>query len=208
MTTKKFFALIFLTTLTQSVFAGPNENLLKAIQEQDFKKAEQALNEEADVNYTYQNGYSPLLQATENKNTPIASLLLKRGATVDFQTRLGSTSLMFAASNNDLRTATLLINYKANVLLRQRDTTNFKGKIIKGETALEIAKRKAHLYMDTKGEAIVDPENFTDNEILQKSLEIAEQEQQKKISVATEIKDSRHDSAIDLFQEGQAAQNE
>jgi ankyrin repeat protein len=208
MTTKKFFALIFLTTLTQSAFAGLNEDLFEALKNKNFKNVQKlVLESEANVNCVDNGGYSPLLTAAEKQDTASALLLLENGAQVDFQSRLGGTSLMFAASNNDLEMATLLIVFNADALIKEKDIATFKeDKINKGLTAREIAIRKQSLYV--RDGKVIDQKNLTTNKILQKLLEKTEQEQQKKISGTQEIKDSRHDSAIDLFEEGQAAQDE
>ena len=211
MTTKRIFGLIFITTITQSVFSSESAALSKpvlspqdtqlfqALENKNFKKAEElVLEKKANVNCIDKGGYSPLLTAVEKEDSNSALLLLENGADVNFQSRLGSTALMFAASNNDLEMATLLIVFNADALIKEKDLPTFKkDKINKGLTAREIAIRKQSLYM--RNGKVINQEGLTTNKILQKLLEKTEAAQEASLKENTRSETlSKHDSAISL----------
>lgn len=91
-----------------------------------FKKAEELLSQDIDVNFTEDYGYTPLHIAVENENIDMAKLLINKGADVNAKDGRGDTPLHIAVKNENHEFITLLIVSKASLNVKNN----------KGETPL------------------------------------------------------------------------
>jgi len=109
-------------------------NLLNAAEQGDIQGVIDALNSGADVNFSGDNGVTPLIKALKGGNSNIAKLLIQKGADVNKRTVFGTTPLMVAAQSGNLAIAKLLVQRGADLTLQNSD----------GKTALEIADENYH----------------------------------------------------------------
>lgn len=131
----------------QSTFTmNTNQNLLKAVQNNDTATVIKALEQGADVNHTDEQGRSLLLIATVNKHTEMATLLVKRGADVNLQAHNKDSAFLYAGASGQTALLQLFIAHGARFDLFNR----YNG------TALIPACERGHietvrLLANTKG---------------------------------------------------------
>ena len=123
-----------------------NQNLLKAVQNNDTATVIKALEQGADVNHTDEQGRSLLLIATVNKHTEMATLLVKRGADVNLQAHNKDSAFLYAGASGQTALLQLFIAHGARFDLFNR----YNG------TALIPACERGHietvrLLANTKG---------------------------------------------------------
>ncbi len=106
--------LALLITSGLSNAQGPNEHLLKVVQEGDGAGVTMAISAGADVNAQDKNGQSALIIAVRGNNTGTARRLLEKGANVNYMTPQGISPLMFAAQNRNKDMVQLLLENGAD----------------------------------------------------------------------------------------------
>lgn len=135
------------------------------------EKIESLLNRGANINFQYNDGYTPLMLASSKNQIKIVELLLNRGADVNMQNKYGHTALMIANFNNSYKIVKLLLNRGANVnhqdnygdtaLIYSYDSckkielllNNGSDPFIKnneGKTALDLAESEEAKYLLSK----------------------------------------------------------
>ena len=113
---------LFCVLITGVVFAGPDEDLIRAARALDVSLLREALRRDANVNYST-NEQTALMIACEKSWVIGVRILLEDGANTDFANAHGMTALMYAARfNNNLDIVNLLLNSYANV--NARDNQN------------------------------------------------------------------------------------
>lgn len=137
---KSFVACVVFTGFsTTTLFANPNEYLLKAVQEDNLELAKNAITAGADVNLRGdEHGRTPLMLAAGNNSVALVQLLIKNGAEVDAKSDYGGTALIRAAFRNSLDVARFLIGHGAEINAKDND----------GNTALMGAARRDPLNLD------------------------------------------------------------
>ncbi len=89
--------LILLLTTLQTVWAGPNEDLMKAAMKGDMAKVEAAVSSGADVNFSNNKQMTPLLNASHMGHEAVIKYLVENGADVNVKDAKGRSALTHAA---------------------------------------------------------------------------------------------------------------
>jgi ankyrin repeat protein len=87
----------------------------------DLTKAQQLLNDGAEVNDTDCFGSTPLYQAAATGHFDVVQLLLQSGASIDKTDVYGMTPLYAAAQRGHLQVVELLLHHNANPVLIDED---------------------------------------------------------------------------------------
>lgn len=122
---------IFVMNLMFGSVDNPTVNLINALEEGRYKKAEEAIRAGADVN-TVIVGRPLIFGYDEDKFVNQLSFLLKHGANVNARTKYGRTPLHEAALNGEIKTVKFLIASGAKINARNN----------KGNTPLYYAETK------------------------------------------------------------------
>lgn len=92
-----------------------NRDLWKAIRQGSSSKAQEALEQGANPNFTKEQGLSALMYAVWLSRTEIVRLLCEKGSNVNYQHPItGDTALMIAVSGAQIETVRILCEYGAN----------------------------------------------------------------------------------------------
>jgi len=125
------------SVMSLEVYATPNDDLLKAVEDGDVEAAQNAMKNGADVDAEVIDGdmkdWTVLMVAAFYGHADVIKLLLDHGADVNAKTSKGSTALMAAAEHVDV--VKLLLDHGAEV----------NAKTSKGSTALMNAVRNANV---------------------------------------------------------------
>ena len=95
--------------------------LLKAMNDDDFKTAEDLIKQDRFVDNHNQHGETPLMRAARLRSTGLIRDLLEHRATVNAQDRSGRTALILASWTSDERVVQLLLKYDADPNLQALD---------------------------------------------------------------------------------------
>jgi ankyrin repeat protein len=110
--------------------ADLNQKLMKAAESGDAEEVRRLITAGADVNYTAEHGFRPLLMATYYAHLDAVRVLLAHGADVNYTGFSEGTALIFAAGSGHAQLASLLLDAGADVNLALPTG---------GETALHVA---------------------------------------------------------------------
>lgn len=107
---KKFTGIILaLVLLVPVAQAGPNEDLMLAARQGDVQQLQKLIAAGADVNFTDEQGLTPLLVASRLGNRQTVRLLLAAGADITVRDRNGTFVLLAAVySRNELLVSDLV----------------------------------------------------------------------------------------------------
>src|SRR3990167_8637458 len=111
----KFFKILLISSVTFSLFSGPNEDLLIAVQLVDLIGVEAAIAAGADIDAADINGNTALIFAASYGHRDVVRLLLDRGAGINAVDVLRDTALILAAQNDHIDTVKLLLSRGANI---------------------------------------------------------------------------------------------
>ena len=139
---------IFLFSVTTTILATPNDDLLDAANNGDLPKAEAALKAGADVNTKFYKGNTALMSASFNGHLEFVKWLIENKADVNAKDKDGWTALLSASFNGHLEIIKWLIENKAdvNVKVYYGDKKNVEDvKIYGGGTALSMSSEKGRL---------------------------------------------------------------
>lgn len=123
-----------------------------------------SLIEESEIDFKDDNGWTPLLWATNYGNEKFVASLIKKGANLNIQNNNDMTALMIASRNNSTEIVTQLINSGANITIK----SNFS------QTAYQMAKE-----LDlVKVMFLINPQiiNVYDNDLLMTYCKIKHEE--------------------------------
>jgi len=113
-----FLLLIFCLISTLTFSQKKNEQLFKAVSQNDLKKVEKLLEQNADVNYISDQGWvkvNLLITAVNNENFEIVKKLVEHKANVNWSDGFKTTALMYSASKGNYEISKYLIDNGANV---------------------------------------------------------------------------------------------
>lgn len=116
-----------------SMIVDPNHELIEAAENGNFEAVKAAITAGADVNYTFRDGWTPLLSAA-NQISSIIDLLLAHGADPNVPSDRGYTPLMRAAGLGKSETVRLLLAAGADKNMRDCD----------GKDACRLAQEMHH----------------------------------------------------------------
>src|SRR3990167_1684038 len=162
----KFFKILLISSVTFSLFSGPNEDLLAAAENGDSAGVEAAITAGADINDTDVYKPTALMGAAMEAHTDVVRLLLGRGAYIDANVN-GRVVLIEAIQKGHIDIVRLLIDRSANVnevnfigitaLMRAVDSghtdtvrllldkgANIDHVSLIGDTALSLARLEGH----------------------------------------------------------------
>ncbi|MCK4907678.1 MAG: ankyrin repeat domain-containing protein [Spirochaetes bacterium] len=112
-------SLIFLSSLF--IFAGPNEDLMKAVKKGNLRGVKRAVRRRANLNIRErQKGRTPLHIAAERGYLKIVKYLIHKGVKADITDRFGITPLHLTAMKGQYKIARFLIKKGANVRKKNR----------------------------------------------------------------------------------------
>src|SRR3990167_1051342 len=132
----KVLKILLISSVTFSLFSGPDERLLYAAENGDLAGVKAAIIAGADVNATNVYGNTALVEATENRHTNVVRLLLDRGADVNAIGYNGDTALIRAVVRRSLDIVRLLLD-------RGADTNAATNTL--GSTALILAAENGRI---------------------------------------------------------------
>lgn len=112
-----------------------SKRLMNAIKKKDFEKAIALVEVVKDVNCTFQNGVTFLIQSSVDGNMELCRKLIEKGANPDMQNSMGYTAMMIAAISNKPELINLLLTNGAKL--------DIKNKF--GQTALIIASLNGNI---------------------------------------------------------------
>src|SRR3990167_7146427 len=162
----KFFKILLISSVTFSLFSGPNEDLLAAAENGDSAGVEAAITAGADINDTDVYKPTALMEAAIGGHTDVVRLLLGRGAYIDANVN-GRVVLIEAIQKGHIDIVRLLLDRSANVnevnfigitaLMRAVDSghtdtvrllldkgANIDHVSLIGDTALSLARLEGH----------------------------------------------------------------
>lgn len=126
-----------------------NGELAGAVRKRDIQYVKDLLARKADINWSCEDGLTPLIRATFEENTEVVKTLLEAKADLEKKTCYGTTALMMATIRRRQETVQTLINAGANVNFRDPDGfTPFIMAIDAGdqEIAAMLLQAKADIY--------------------------------------------------------------
>lgn len=134
-----------LILITASLFAAvtsfsqsKNEQLYRAIAQQDSARASGLLDKKADPNFKKKTeGFleiSMLILAVQNNDFSTVKLLVSRGAEIDWRDNFKSTALMYAANQGNKDIINYLVNHGADINARDdQGNTVLSAAVEKGD---------------------------------------------------------------------------
>jgi hypothetical protein len=122
--------------VSQAAKAAQEKSFIKAIQQGDFDKVEELLEDGVSANAKDADGETALMHACKRGELDMVKLLLEKRARVNATTMVGETALMFAAKKGNKKIVELLIENDADV-----DARDSFG----GYTPLMLATMSGHL---------------------------------------------------------------
>ena len=111
----KFFKILLISSVTFSLFSGPNEDLLIAVQLVDLIGVEAAIAAGADIDAADINGNTALIFAASYGHRDVVRLLLDRGAGINAVDVLRDTALIKAAFSGHRDVIRLLLDRGAGI---------------------------------------------------------------------------------------------
>ena len=111
----KFIKILLISSVTCSLFSGPNEDLLDAAFSGDSDGVKVAITAGADVNATNVYGSAALIRAAQNGHIDIVRLLLDYAANINAINSHGSTALIMAARYGHIDIVKLLLDRGADI---------------------------------------------------------------------------------------------
>ena len=112
-----------------------NKNLLIYVKNENINEIKNAIKDGADVNYTTQQGYTPLYESVGTGNKEIVSILIEAGAKIDVDgDEYNGPPLVWAASKGDVDVMKLLIEKGGNINIQHKKDRSF-------DTPLHVASK-------------------------------------------------------------------
>ena len=103
-----------------------NKNLLIYVKNENINEIKNAIENGADVNYTTEQGYTPLYESVGKGNKEIVSILIKAGAKIDVDgDEYNGPPLVWAASKGDVDVMKLLIEKGGNINIQHKKDRSF-----------------------------------------------------------------------------------
>ena len=151
-----------------------NKNLLIYVKNENINEIKNAIEDGADVNYTTQQGYTPLYESVGTGNKEIVSILIEAGAKIDVDgDEYNGPPLVWAASKGDVDVMKLLIEKGGNINIEHKKDRSF-------DTPLHVAsknkKDKAIEFLVEKGADLTIENNKYNNSNLKTPLDIIAEE--------------------------------
>ena len=91
------------------------ENLIKAIDDNNYDLVKELLSKVANLNFITQNGANPLMKSMFSDNREIFQLLINSGSNINFTSNNGYSPLIVGCVQNDLDRVRLLLSKGGNV---------------------------------------------------------------------------------------------
>ncbi len=116
---KKWLLLMILFTV--SIFAGPNEDLLNAVENKNTNKAKNLIANGANVNCSDEDGSTVLMYSIFYKQLEVAKVLLRQGADINAQNDRGNGilhAIVDEYDQYDMETIKFALDNNANVNLK------------------------------------------------------------------------------------------
>ena len=147
-----------------------NKNLLIYVKNENINEIKNAIEDGADVNYTTQQGYTPLYESVGTGNKEIVSILIEAGAKIDVDgDEYNGPPLVWAASKGDVDVMKLLIEKGGNINIEHKKDRSF-------DTPLHVAsknkKDNAIEFLVTKGAKLTIENNKYNNYNFKTPLDI------------------------------------
>src|SRR3990167_7161700 len=111
----KFIKILLISSVTCSLFSGPNEDLFRAARTGNSAGVEAAIAAGADINAVDADNNTALMIALARSYADIARLLLDRGSDVFHKNKCGETVLNRAASSGFIDIVQFILDRGANV---------------------------------------------------------------------------------------------
>ncbi len=134
-----------ITVLTWPVFAAPDADLLKAVENGDLSEVKKALAAGANVDVRNPKGFTPLGLAAFKGNILIVKALIAAKADLNIQMgKVQNSALMVAALEGHSEVVRVIVEAKANIHLKNRSGDNalwhasMSGKRTEAEKIIEI----------------------------------------------------------------------
>ena len=94
--------LLYLVILSMPVHAGIDEDLIRAVENNNASQTQNLLDKGANPNVRNPQGYTALMLAARNQQPKLAILLLEAGAAPDLRNKYGETAIMLASYHGQL----------------------------------------------------------------------------------------------------------